>query len=345
MSVTEFFMASDGIDPEKVPSKTLSSGAKIPIIGLGTFGSDHNTGEEIAEAVIGAASMGYRHFDCASVYLNEHLVGESLQAIMRGGIKREELWITSKVWNDMHGDGQVIESCKKSLAELKLDYLDMFLIHWPFPNYHAPGCSVNSRSPDAKPYIHENFMNTWAQMEHLVDIGLVRHLGSSNMTVPKLTLLLRDARIRPVCNEMELHPHLQQQELFDFLVANNIQPIGFCPLGSPNRPVRDRTPDDTVDMEDPVIASIAKRMGVHPASVCIKWAVQRGQIAIPLSVKRSHLLSNLRAVVDNPLTDEDMLAISKIDKNCRLVKGQVFLWKDGQSWEDLWDVHGEITPA
>ena len=255
------------------------------------------------------------------------------EEILRGGIKREDLWITSKLWNDKHGEDDVIASCRQSLADLRLDYLDLYLVHWPFPNFHPPGCDVTSRSPDAKPYIHENYMKTWRKMEELVDMGLVRHIGTSNMTIPKLKLVLRDARIKPAVNEMELHPHFQQPELFRFVLENGMQPIGYCPIGSPGRPERDRTPEDTAPTEDPVIVSIARRHGIHPAVVCIKWAVQRGQTPIPFSVH--HYRANLEGVVGDPLTDEEMRAIAAIDRNCRLIKGQVFLWKEGQTWEDL----------
>jgi diketogulonate reductase-like aldo/keto reductase len=156
-------------------------------------------------------------------------------------------------------------------------------------------------------------------------------------------LLLRDARIKPACNEMELHPHFQQPELFKFVVENGIVPIGFSPIGSPTRPDRDKTPDDTVDIEDPVIVKIADRLGVHPAVVCVKWGSQRGQVPIPFSVYREQYLSNLRGVASEPLTEEEMQAIAGIDKNCRLIKGQVFLWEGAQDWEDLWDVDGKIT--
>jgi len=122
-------------------------------------------------------------------------------------------------------------------------------------------------------------------------------------------------------------------------------PIGFCPIGSPNRPDRDKTETDTVDIEDPVIAKIAKRRNVHPAVICVKWAVQRGQIPIPFSIHRKNYLSNLQCTTTDPLTEEEMQEIAGIDKNCRLIKGQVFLWKEDQSWEDLWDVNGEITPG
>lgn len=335
---------TDPIDPSRIPSRTLASGAAVPAIGLGTFGSDHVSPDAVADAVVYAANIGYRHFDCASVYGNESQLGGVFNQLQRRGLHREELWITSKLWNDKHGENDVTPSCEKSLADLQLDYLDLYLVHWPFPNHHPPGCDVTARNPHAVPYIHENYMRTWRKMEELVDRGLVRHIGTSNMTIPKMELLLRDARIKPSINEMELHPHFQQPEFFRYLVERGIQPVGYSPLGSPARPERDRTPQDTSPTEDPAIHQIAKRIGVHPAVVCIKWAIQRGQIPIPFSTNPSNLLSNLWAAVSDPLTDEDMQRIEGLDRNCRLIKGQVFLWKDNQSWEDLWDVHGTITP-
>jgi diketogulonate reductase-like aldo/keto reductase len=163
------------------------------------------------------------------------------------------------------------------------------------------------------------------------------------MTIPKLKLLLRDATIKPSVNEMELHPHFQQPDLFEFVRANGMVPIGYCPLGSPNRPERDRTPEDTVDMEDPVLVEIAEAHGLHPAAVCLKWGVQRGQIVIPMSAKRRNYLSNLKCVTHDLLTEDEMQALSTIDKENRLIKGHVFLWKDDQTWEDLWDLDGKIT--
>ncbi|QUI24949.1 aldo/keto reductase [Vallitalea pronyensis] len=340
---TNFKIASDAVDPNLIPKRKLRMGDEIPAVGLGTFGSDRFTADEISDAVLEAISVGYRHIDCASVYGNEKEIGESLEIAIKAGIKREDLWITSKVWNDMHGDGDVLLSVAQTLKDLRLDYLDLYLVHWPFPNYHAPGCDVDSRSENARPYIHENFMKTWRQMERLVDMGLVKNIGTSNMTKAKFELLLKDARIKPAVNEMEQHPHFQQQELFDYCIENGIQPIGFCPIGSPTRPDRDKTENDTVDIEDPVIVAAAKRLGVHPAVVCIKWAAQRGQIPIPFSVRRNEYLSNLVSVTKDLLTDEEMKAIAKIDKNCRLIKGQVFLWKDNQTWEDLWDLDGTIA--
>lgn len=329
---------------KNIPLKLLNTGDRIPAIGLGTFGSDNVAHEEVARAVKFAILNGYRHIDCASVYGNEDRIGVVLDDLISSGlVKREELWITSKVWNDMHGEGQVIASCKKTLRDLKLEYLDLYLVHWPFPNYHAPGCDGDARNPDSRPYIHENYIKVWRQMEQLLERGLVRNIGTSNVTIPKLKLILRDADIRPAANEMELHPHFQQPELFEYCVKNGIQPIGYSPVGSPARPERDKTRDDTVDIEDPVLVNIANRMGIHPAAVCIKWAVQRGQIPIPFSTTDSHILSNLEAVTGEPLTGDDMNAIAAIDKNCRLIKGQVFLWEGARGWEDLWDPEGDIS--
>ena len=337
------FIAEDAVDPSTIPYRKLADGTRIPAIGLGTFGSDHVTSAQVAAAVVGAAAVGYRHFDCATVYGNEPLIGEALQTVMQGGVPRSELWINSKVWNDQHSPAAVAAACRQSLRDLRLDHLDLYFVHWPFPNFHPPGCTVEARSKEARPYLHDRFMETWGAMEKLQEEGLVRHVGTSNMTVPKLKLLLRDAKVRPAVNEMELHPHFQQPELYDFLLSQGIVPIGYSPIGSPGRPERDRTAEDTVDVEDPVIVEIAQRHGIHPASLCVKWGQQRGQIPIPFSVNRRNYLANLQAVASRPLSAEEMAAIAKIDKNCRLIKGQVFLWKENQPWEDLWDLDGTIT--
>ncbi|CUU49493.1 MULTISPECIES: aldo/keto reductase family protein [Clostridium] len=329
------------IDPNKVPQRTLYTGAKMPGIGMGTFGSDRFSAEDIANAVKGAAKLGFRLFDGASVYGNEDLIGEVYKEILASGIKREELFITSKVWNDQHDN--VIESCKQTLKDLQLDYLDCYFVHWPFPNFHAKGVSVDSRDPNAKPYIHEDFMKTWRQMEQLVEMGLVKHIGTSSVTIPKLKLILRDAKIKPAVNEMELHPCFQQPELYKFCKDNGIEVIGFCPIGSPTRPDRDKTDDDIADIEEPTVVKIAKAHNVHPAVICVKWGVQHGHTPIPFSIHENEYYSNLLSAIEDPLTDEEMKELEEADKNCRLIKGQVFLWEGAKGWEDLWDLDGTIT--
>jgi alcohol dehydrogenase (NADP+) len=331
------------IDPAKVPQRKLRGGDTIPGIGMGTFGSDRFSGQDIAKAVEGAGEIGFRLFDCASVYGNEDLIGKSFKNIMQKGVKREEMFITSKVWNDMHGKGDVLISCAKTLKDLQLDYLDLFFVHWPFRNFHPKGAAPDYHNSDARPYIQEKYMETWYQMEELVKRGYVRHIGTSNMTIAKLKLLLRDCRIMPSANECELHPCFQQPELFDYCVANNILPIGFTPIGSPTRPDRDKTPTDVADIEDPIVVKIAKAHNVHPAVICLKWAVQRGQVPIPFSVYPNEYTSNLKCTTEDPLSDAEMKELKGADRKCRLIKGQVFLWDGSKGWEDLWDEDGKIA--
>lgn len=326
------------------PCRKLYTGAEIPCIGLGTFGSDKYSAEQVAEAVYGAIRCGYRLIDCASVYQNERQIGQVLQRLLQqGDIRREELFVTSKVWNDMHGEGDVLRACKKSLEDLKLHYLDLYFVHWPFPNYHAPGCSGDARSPDARPFSAEEFMTAWRQCEQLVEEGLVRHIGMSNMTIPKLQAVLPLCKIQPAALEMELHPSFQQPELFNYAKEHHILPIGYCPIGSPSRPQRDRTKGDVADTQLPAVLAAAEAHHIHPALVCLKWAAQRGQVPIPFSVKQEQYTANLRCVCEDPLTPEQMQAIEREDKNCRLIKGQVFLWEGACGWEDLWDPEGFIV--
>lgn len=337
-------MMSNKINPQDVPKRRLYTGEEIPCIGMGTFGSDRFTAEQVSNAVGGAIRCGFRMFDCAAVYQNEDQIGQVFaQAFEEGVVKREELFITSKVWNDMHGKGDVLLSLAKTLKDLRLDYIDAYFVHWPFPNYHAPGCDGDARNPNSVPFSVDEFMATWRQMERLHDMGLARNIGMSSMTIPKLEAVLPLCRIKPTLIEMELHPSFQQPELYDYCVQRGIQPIAFCPIGSPTRPDRDKTENDVTDIQMPELVKIAKAHNVHPAVICLKWAVQRGQIPIPFSIHENEYVSNLRCTVEDPLSDEEMEIISKLDCNCRLIKGQVFLWEHAKGWEDLWDLDGTIT--
>lgn len=319
-----------------VPTYKLNTGAVMPAVGLGTFGSDKYNSEVISAAVSGAVRAGYRMLDCATVYQNEDRIGEVLDGLFSEGVvKREDLFITSKVWNDEHRD--VRKACERSLKDLRLSYIDLYFVHWPFPNYHAPGCDGDSRNPDSKPFSVDEFMDTWRQLEALYDEGLVKAIGMSNMTVSKLDQVLPLCRIKPSALEMECHPSFQQQELFDYAKAHDIVPIGFCPIGSPSRPERDRSEGDVADMELDEVVSVAKAHNIHPALVCLKWAVQRGMCTIPFSVKESQYISNLKCTTEDPLTEEEMELLKKAERGCRLVKGQVFLWPGATDWKQLWE--------
>ncbi|MCL2318577.1 MAG: aldo/keto reductase [Treponema sp.] len=326
------------IDPRSVPGIKLKSGERIPSIGMGTFGSDRYSPDEISAAVAASIRFGYRFFDCASVYGNEDRIGKVFdEAVKTGVVKRDELFITSKVWNDMHGPGKVIASLEKTLKDLRLKNVDCYFVHWPFPNYHAPGCDGDSRNPDSVPFSADRFMIAWEQMETLHKRGLARYLGMSNMTISKLKAVLPRCKIQPELIEMEQHPSFQQEELFNYCRGRGITVIGYSPIGSPNRPDRDKAPGDVVDTELPEVTAVASAHNIHPALICLKWAVQRGSIPIPFSVHEKNWAANLRAVTEDPLSAGEMELLKKAERNCRLVKGQVFLWPGAKGWEDLWD--------
>lgn len=330
------------IQPAMVPKVKLYTGEEIPCVGMGTFGSDRFTPEQVSNAVAGAIRCGYRMFDCAACYGNEDQIGEVFHAAFEEGVvERKDLFIMTKVWNDMHE--RVEESCRKSIQDLQCDYIDLFFIHWPFPNYHAPGCDVDSRNPDSRPFSVEEFMNTYRQCEELVRKGLIRHIGISNMTIPKMEAVLPLMEIMPSACESEMHVCFQQQEIFDYLMAHDIQPIGFMPLGSPQRPERDMCQEDVADLQIPEMQEIATAHGCHPALIALKWAHQRGQIPIPFSVHEAEYVSNLKAMTEDPLTEEEMQKIATLERNNRLVKGQVFLWEGAKDWHDLWDEEGKIV--
>lgn len=332
----------DYVDPKAVPQIKLYTGDEIPCVGMGTFGSDRYTSEQVSAAVAGAIKSGYRLFDCAACYGNETEIGEVFKnAFNEGVVKREEVTIMSKVWNDMHR--QVEQSCLKSIADLNCDYIDVFFIHWPFPNYHAPGCDGDSRNPDSKPFSVEEFMDTYRQCEALVEKKLIKFIGISNMTIPKLEAVLPLMKIKPVACETEMHPCFQQQEIFDYLVERNIAPIGYMPLGSPSRPERDVFADDVADLQMPEMIEIAKKHNVHPANIALKWGQQRGEIIIPFSVEEHKYVSNLKCVTVDPLSADEMKTFATLERGNRLVKGQVFLWEGAKDWHDLWDEGGFIV--
>ena len=328
------------INIKSIPHFTLYNGDAIPCIGMGTFGSDRVSPEEVAGAVAGGLRAGYRLFDCAACYGNEDKIGRVFrEAFDEGVVERKDLFIMTKVWNDMHRN--VAASCKKSIADLQCDYIDMMFIHWPFPNYHAPFCDGDSRNPDSKPFSVEEFVDTYRQIEELVDQGLVRHIGISNLTIPKMEAVIGKLRIPPSASESEIHPCFQQKDLVEYLKNHNILPIAYMPLGSPRRPERDILPEDIADMQMPELVEIAAAHNCHPAIICLKWCLQLGLLPIPFSVH--NYVANLEASVTEKLTDEEMAVIATLERNNRLVKGQVFLWPGARDWHDLWDEDGVIV--
>lgn len=316
----------------------------LPTIGMGTFGSDKYDEETVAHAVEHALRSGCRLFDCASVYGNEKQIGDVFEKAFREGVvKREDIVVMSKVWNDMHGEGQVEISCRQTIEDLKVGYLDVYFVHWPFPNYHAKGCDGNSRNADSKPFFVNDFMSVWRQMERLKEKGLVKEIAVSNMTVAKMRAVLPLCNTKPYANEMELHPTFQQKELYGLCKDEGIKIIGYCPLGSPNRPERDRTEADVADTCVPEIVAIAEKHGCHTAEICLAWAIQKGHTPIPFASKERNIENNLTVADRILLTDEEMDIIASLDSDNRLIKGQVFLWQGAEDWRELWDYDGKIV--
>ena len=344
------------LEPAKVGQLQLRDGTLMPQAAMGTFHSDNpDLMDGMKDIVVEAIRLGYRHIDCATAYQNEDVVGRALQeALQTKMVKREELFVLSKLWNKHMKPDEVIPACEESLKKLGLDYLDMYVVHWPWPNYHAPGASGDALNDHAVPYIHEMFMAVWEKMVELKKSGKVKNIGTSNQTQKTMELLLRDTTgdDRPTYNQMELHPLFQQQELVRYFIANDIVPSGYMSLGSPRRPGRDRFPEHHSDMQHPVIQKIAQETGMTPPQVCLSWAHQRENAKVgyvSMAERSDWIKSNLETATKNALSQEQLMAIDGdgsdenpgINSNNRLIWGQVFFWPEartlGHARDVLWN--------
>ena len=305
----------------------------MPMLGLGTWKSAPG---EVYDAVKEALRIGYRHIDCAPIYGNEPEVGKALSDAFEAGVAdREDVWVTSKLWNDAHKPADVQPALEKTLDDLQLETLDLFLIHWPVAQkngVHMPASPDDFYSLEEVP-----LTETWAAMEDLVDAGLTRHIGVSNFSMAKLQTVMEKATITPEMNQVELHPYLQQPDLVAFAQENGVALTAYSPLGSSDRPEAMKADDEPVLMENPTIVEIAERHDASPAQVLIRWAIERGTVVIPKSVTPSHIADNL-AAADLSLTDADLEAIAALDRGYRYVDGT--LWTmDGSPYTlaNLWD--------
>lgn len=260
----------------------LNDGKRIPRIAFGTF--DLADGDEAAAAVTCAIETGYRHIDCARFYGNEKGVGAALAAT---DLPRDELFVTSKVWNDRQIDGTVRESVEESLRDLRLEYLDLLLIHWP---------------------VAGKFVDTWRVFEQLRDEGLVHSIGVSNFQVAHLHELMNAGGTTPALNQMERHPYLQDGETFAFCRENGIAYEAWSPLGRGGC------------LDDAVIGEIAKAHEASPAQVIIAWHLQHGVIPLPRSKNPERIRANATALAE-PLTDAEMAAIDALDKGKPVIEG------------------------
>jgi len=308
-----------------------------PALGLGTWKSSPG---EVGGAVRCALELGYRHIDCASIYGNQAEIGLALASAFRDGVvQRDQLWITSKLWNDCHEPQQVRTALLRSLADLGLEWLDLYLIHWPVAHRH--GVLMPSQGRDLVSLAEQPLAATWAAMEELVEAGLVRHIGVSNMGIAKLEQLMATARIRPEHNQVERHPYLQQNALLEFCHQHSIGVTAYAPLGSPpsgSPPSGTPSPESPASLfTDPVITAIAKAHGASPSQVLLAWGLATGTAVIPKSVRRARLASNLAATALQ-LSNEELQRIAGLDRQHRFVDGGFWALPGGPYRRtELWD--------
>jgi len=296
----------------------FANGDLWPQIGLGTWKSKPG---DVGKAVVTAIEMGYRHIDCAAAYLNENEIGAALKTCFEKGIvKRDELWITSKLWNNAHKSGEVIPALKNTLKDLQLDYLDLYLIHWPVAIKNSV---MNAAPEDYLPLSEVPIIETWKAMENAKNAGLAKHIGVSNFSQKKLSELIKLATQKPEVNQVELHPYLQQNDLYSFCKQEGIFLTAYSPLGSRDRSDAMKRLDEPNLLQDTVIKKIAVKHNCSAAQILISWNVQRGTAVIPKSINPLRLKENLDAskIV---LDDSDMAEIKNLDRHYRFITGKFF---------------------
>ncbi|KAF7285423.1 hypothetical protein GWI33_010672 [Rhynchophorus ferrugineus] len=296
----------------KVPKIKFNNGQEFPVFGLGTWKSKPG---EVTQAVKDALDIGYRHIDCAHIYGNEAEVGAALSAKLGDGtVKREEIYVTSKLWNTMHRPDLVEPAIRTTLKNLNLQYLDLYLIHWPFA-LKEDGELFPVTEDGKAAFSDVDYLDTWKAMEALVKKGLTKSIGISNFNKKQVERLLANCSIPPATIQIEVHPYLNQQKLIDFCQSKNIVITAYSPLGSPDRPWA--KPGDPQLLDDPKIKAIANKYGKTPAQVVIRYGIQRNLIVIPKSVTKSRIQENFN-IWDFQLSADDIAQLNTFDCNGRI---------------------------
>ena len=314
----------------------FENGDTMHAIGLGTWKA---SGNEVKKAVKEALYAGYRHIDTAAAYGNEEAIGEALAEVFaEGKIFREDVFITSKLWNDSHAEGQVIPAIMESLKKLKIDYLDLYLIHWPvaFRN----GIDSPKKPADYLTLEEAPIITTWTQMETAKESGYARHIGVSNFSDTKLKDLVSKAKIKPEMNQIELHPLLQQNELLSYCKAENINVTAYSPLGSGDRSDNMKGKDEPNLLEIKTIKEIARKHNASEGQVLINWHTQRGTAAIPKSTSKEHIAENFKAA-SLELDKDDMKKIAGLDEHYRFITGK-FFEEPSKGYVDIYDEKSPI---
>jgi alcohol dehydrogenase (NADP+) len=288
----------------------------------------------VKKAVKDALHAGYRHIDTAAVYGNEEAIGEALAEVFsEGEILREDVFITSKLWNNAHGEGQVRPALEDSLKKLGLDYLDLYLIHWPVAFRHtvdSPKKPDDYLSPEEAP-----ISETWKQMEKAKKNGLAKHIGVSNFSEKKLRDLISKVSEKPEMNQVELHPLLQQRALLDFCKKEDILVTAYSPLGSGDRSLAMKGANEPNMMDLQVLKDIAKERNATVPQILIAWHGHRGCAAIPKSTSKEHIISNFQGAAVS-LSDTDMEKIEKLDRHYRYITGK-FFEEPSKGYKNMYD--------
>ncbi len=313
-------------------TQRLRDGTEMPSLGLGTWKSEP---AEVYGAVRAALEVGYRHIDCAAIYQNEEEVGRALaDAFGAGDAKREDVWITSKLWNDSHLPKDAKPAIESSLTKLGLEYLDLYLIHWPVAL--RPGTLLPSGPEDFIPLSEAPLESTWQAMIALRDQELTRQVGVSNFSKGQITRVREATGEAPSVNQVELHPYLQQAALLAACEQLDVAVTAYSPLGSPDSAAMLGRRDEVPLTKHPTIVSIAEAHGATPGQVLIAWALARGTSVIPKSVNPGRIAENWGAL-ELSLTLADMTAIESLDRHQRMVEGKFWFIGETYSPETLWD--------
>jgi alcohol dehydrogenase (NADP+) len=315
------------------PKLSFADGDLMPAFGLGTWKSEPG---DVGRAVTEAIRVGYRHFDCSPVYGNETEVGAAFAACFETAVvARDDIWITSKLWNDAHAPADVIPALERTLADLGLEWLDLYLVHWPIAQRASVG--IPASGSDLRPIEDVPIAATWERLEEAVDRGFVRHIGVSNFSLPKVRALVDHARRPPEMNQVELHPYLQQKDLVASCQALGVHVTAYSPLGSRDRPERLKAADEPVLLEDGRIRDVADELGATPAQLLIAWALHRGCAVIPKSVDSGRIAENF-AARELVLDPGVMERLAGLDRHRRYISGE-FWAMDGSPYtvEWLWD--------